>query len=149
MTRPVATGARLEVTADLTLTVDGQQARLTGSGSDLTLTASDPVALWRSAASVPWPVGVTVGSGPRALGGLAGSLADAGLHLDVTGPQGRVAELGHGVDSGLGRGLTGSRAVRFGSPRTLAATVRSEPVPWRGVAVGLAVLLVFRRLVRR
>lgn len=149
MTPPDRTGSRLEVTADLALTVDGQQARLTGSGSDLRLTAADPVALWRSAASVPWPVGVTVGSGPRALGDLAGTLAGVGLHLEITGPRGRVAELGRGVDSGLGRRLTGSRSVRFGSPGTLAATVRREPVPWRGVAIGVAVLLLLRRLVRR
>ena len=141
--------SRFDVRADLVLTVDGRQARLTGDGTDLTLTSSDPVALWRSAASVPWPVGVTVGSGPRALGGLAGALADAGLHLDVTGPGGRVAELGRGVDSGLGRGLTGSRAVRFGSPRTLAATVVREPVPWRPVVLALAGLLVLRALRRR
>ncbi len=141
--------ARLEVTADLALTVDGHQARLTGSGTDLRLTASDPVALWRSAAGVPWPVGVTVGSGPRALGGLASALTDAGLHLDVTGPRGRVAELGRGVDSGLGRGLTGSRSVRFGSPRTLAATVRREPLPWRSVAVGALVVLLARWALRR
>lgn len=138
----------LDVTADLVLTVDGQHARLTGSRSDLRLTASDPVALWRSAASVPWPTGITVGSGPRALGALAGVLGDAGVHLDVTGPQGRVAELGRGVDSALGGGLTGSRRVRFGSPRTLVATVGQEPVPWRPVLLVAAALVLARVLTR-
>ena len=141
--------AGLQLTADLALTVDGHQARLTGNGTDLLLTASHPVALWRSAASVPWPVGVTVGSGPRALGGLAAALSDAGLHLDVTGPRGRIAELGRGVDSGVGRGVTGSRAVRFGSPRALAATVGQEPVPRRTLAVGAGLALLVGWALRR
>ena len=139
----------LSVTADLALSIDGHDARLTGSGGDLTLDSSDPVALWRSAASVPWPVGVTVGSGPRALGGLADALAEQGLHLEVTGPHGRVAELGRGVDSALGRSVTGSRVVRFGSPRTLAATISAEPVPWRPVVVGLALVVLARWVARR
>ncbi len=139
----------LSVTADLALTVDGRQARLTGSGSDLTLTSADPVGLWRSAAEVPWPVGVTVGHGPRALGGLGEALAEVGLHLDITGPHGRVAELGRGVDSGLGRGLTGSRGVRLGSPRTLAATVAAEPMPWRPILGGVALLVLVRWVLRR
>ena len=137
------------VTADLALSVDGHDARLTGSGADLTLDSTDPVALWRSAASVPWPVGITVSTGPRGLGGLGDALAEAGLHLDVTGPHGRVAELGRGVDSTLGRSVTGSRLVRFGSPRTLAATVSSEPVPWRPIIGGLALLVLGRWALRR
>jgi len=139
----------LVVRADLALSVDGQSARLTGDGTDLTLTSSDPVGLWRSATSVPWPAGVTVSSGPRAVGELGDLLAAHGLHLDVTGPQGRVAELGRGVSSPVGRTLTGSAGVRLGSPRVLVGTLASEPFRWRPVLVAVAALLVVRALRRR
>ncbi len=140
----------LAVRADLTLESDGLTARLTGDGTRLTLDASDPVALWRAAAGIPWPAGVTVRRGPGALGELAGALAAQGLHLDITGPRGRVAELGAGVASPAGRLLTGSAAVRPGSVGTVAATASAglqvRPALVLG-AVAAAVLLL-RRLLR-
>ncbi len=139
----------LAVRADLTLESDGLTARLTGDGTRLTLDASDPVALWRAAAGIPWPAGVTVRRGPGALGELAGALAAQGLHLDVTGPRGRVAELGAGVASPAGRLLTGSPAVRPGSVRTVAATVSAGFRVHPGLVLGAAVaVLVLRRVVR-
>ncbi|MCO7221286.1 hypothetical protein [Klenkia sp. PcliD-1-E] len=141
------------VRADLTLQADGVTARLTGDGDRLTLDASDPWALWRAAAVLPWPVGPTTGRGPSVLGDLGSALAQQGLHVDVTGPGGRVAELGAGVTSPLGRLLTGSTAVRPGSARTVAATVTSgltaSPRGRRAVALGLAVVVAAVVLRRR
>ncbi|SDG26317.1 hypothetical protein [Klenkia brasiliensis] len=141
------------VRADLTLQADGVTARLTGDGDRLTLDASDPWALWRSAAALPWPVGPTVSRGPSVLGEIGSALAARGLHVDVTGPGGRVAELGAGVASPLGRLLTGSAAVRPGSPRTVATTVSAgvtaSPGGRRAVGLGLAALLAAVVLGRR
>ncbi|MEI4281017.1 hypothetical protein [Klenkia terrae] len=139
----------LAVRADLTLESGGLTARLTGDGTRLVLDASDPVALWRAAAGIPCPAGVTVRRGPGALGELAGVLAAQGLHLDVTGPRGRIAELGAGVSSPTGRVLTGSPAVRPGSVRTVAATVSTGLRLRPGLLLGAAAaVLLLRRLVR-
>ncbi len=141
------------VRADLVLQTDGLTARLTGDGDRLTVTASDPWALWRAAAALPWPVGPTVARGPGVLGDLGRALADHGLHVDVTGPRGRVAELGAGVDSPLGRLLTGSAAVRPGSARTVATTVSAgvtaSPGGRRALGLGLAAVLAVVLLRRR
>lgn len=141
------------VRADLTLQTDGLTARLTGDGDRLTVTASDPWALWRAAAALPWPVGTTVSRGPAVLGEIGDALAARGLHVDVTGPGGRVAELGAGVTSPLGRLLTGSAAVRPGSPRTVAATVTAgvtaSPTGRRALGLGLAAVLAAVLLRRR
>ncbi len=141
------------VRADLTLQADGVTARLTGDGDRLTLDASDPWALWRAAAALPWPVGTTVSRGPSVLGDLGTALAAHGLHVDVTGPGGRVAELGAGVTSPLGRLLTGSTAVRPGSARTVAATVSAGVTASTGgrraLGVGLVAVLVAVVLRRR
>jgi hypothetical protein len=120
---------RLVVRADLEVVVGDVTARLTGDGSQLTLAASDPLALWRAVAGTSWPAGVTLRAGRAALGELGDGLADRGLHVDVTGPHGRIAELGAGVASPVGRALTGSTAVRPGTPRTVAATVRAGRRP--------------------
>jgi hypothetical protein len=148
----VSTGP-FAVRADLTLQADGLTARLTGDGDRLTVTTADPWALWRSAAALPWPVGPTVSRGPSVLGDLGRALAEHGLHVDVTGPSGRVAELGAGVSSPLGRLLTGSAAVRPGSPRTVAATVTAGVTASRGgrraLGLGLAAVLAAVVLRRR
>ena len=139
---------RLVVRADLEVVVGDVTARLTGDGSQLTLAASDPLALWRAVAGTSWPAGVTLRSGRAALGELGDGLADRGLHVDVTGPHGRIAELGAGVASPVGRALTGSTTVRPGTPRTVAATVRAGRRPGRRAwAIGavVAVLWAARR----
>ncbi|MCW2581981.1 MAG: hypothetical protein JWQ53_771 [Klenkia sp.] len=143
------TAGPLVVRADLALSVGAQSARLTGDGADLTLTSSGPVGLWRSATSAPWPVGITARSGPRAVGELGDLLAAHGLHLDVRGPQGRVAELGRGVSSPVGRTLTGSAGVRLGSPRVLVGTLAGEPFPWGPVVAALVAVLLVRGVRRR
>lgn len=144
-------GLGLEVAADLLLELDGHTAQLSGSGTDVVLECSDPVGLWRAANALPWPAGVTQDAGPQALGSLADGLARQGLHLDVTGPSGRVAELGRGVDSGVGHRLTGSRSVRFGSLRTLAVTAGADLRSGRAllVAGGLAALALTGWALRR
>jgi len=140
---------RLVVRADLEVVVGDVTARLTGDGSDLTLAATDPLALWRAVAGTSWPAGVTLRAGRVALGELGRGLADRGLHVDVTGPHGRVAELGAGVTSPVGRALTGSVAVRPGTPRTVAATLRAGRRPgartWLGVLAVAGVLWAARR----
>ncbi|SDP34319.1 hypothetical protein SAMN05660199_03673 [Klenkia soli] len=135
----------LAVRADLTLQAGGTTARLTGDGADLVLASTDPIGLWRAVTDLPWPAGATARSGPRAVGELAGLLAAQGLHVDVTGPHGRVAELGAGVSSPLGRALTGSSAVRAGSARTVLATVPRGPRWGLLAGAALVVLLALRR----
>ncbi|SCX55583.1 hypothetical protein SAMN03159343_3322 [Klenkia marina] len=145
---------RLVVRADLEVVVGAVTARLTGDGSDLVLAATDPLALWRAVVGTPWPAGATLRPGRAAVGRLGTDLARHGLHLDVTGPQGRVVELGAGVSSPVGRALTGSPAVRPGTPRTVAATVAATSgagrrpalrVCWAAAALAAVLWAVRRR----
>ncbi len=112
--------SRLQVQADLRIDVDGVPARLTAEGDRLTLQSSRPERAWAAA-----PALVGRAAGPRWVGRAADVLADAGLTVDVVGPQGVVVSLGDGVGSRLGRAVTGSSAVRPGAP---AAVVGSA---WR------------------
>ncbi|MEI4274132.1 hypothetical protein TEK04_20600 [Klenkia sp. LSe6-5] len=132
---------RLVVRADLAIAVGDVAARLTGDGSDLTLAATDPLALWRAVVGTPWPTGARLRPGRVAVGRLADELAGRGVHLDVTGPHGRVVELGAGVSSPAGRALTGSAAVRPGSARTVTATARAA-LPDRWVRLGAVAALL-------
>lgn len=141
---------RLDVTADLTIDVDGVPAQLTGSGSRLVLTSSHPEQLLDAAAASMLPVGVGEINGPRAVGRVADLMREAGVRLEVRGPQGAVATLGDDVRSAVGRVLTGSDAVSVGRPGALAALV------WRGRrrevligAGGATVLLLAVRALRR
>lgn len=142
-----ADGVPLQVSGDLSFTVTGAggatSGSITGRGSRLLVHADDPVAVFR-AASAP-------GRGQPALGGLGDLLADAGLVVEVAGPSGVVATVGHGVDSRLGRLTAGSRRVRPGSLRAVrplavervrAATRGSAAVPLvaAGGLVALAVI---------
>lgn len=117
---------RLDVTADLTLDVDGVAAHLTGSGSRLVLTSSHPERVLDAAVASQLPAAVGRVDGPRAVGRLADMLREAGVRLEVRGPQGTVAAIGDDVRSLTGRVLTGSDAVAVGGPRALATLV------WRG-----------------
>lgn len=124
--RRAGQGDRLHVQADLSLDIDGVTARLTGDGGLLTLRTSHPERVWASALGASLPMGGA--DDPRSVGRIADALADAGLRVDVVGPQGVVVSLGAGVDSRAGRIAAGSAAVGPGSPKAVALTL------WRRTA---------------
>jgi hypothetical protein len=107
------------VSGDLAFSVAGAggatSGRVEGRGNRVLVRAEDPVAAFR-AASAP-------GGGRPALGGLGDLLAEAGLVVEVAGPDGVVATLGDGVDSLLGRLTAGSRRVQPGSARAVRPLV--------------------------
>ncbi len=119
---------RLTVEANLRLDLGGQPARLTGSGSELTLQLTDPAdALTHvGAALLPRAGRLT----PRRLGWLADRLQTAGLRLTVRGPGGPVLVLGR-EGQGLLRWLTRSRYVALGPPRAVARTLATLFRRWR------------------
>ncbi len=150
---PAGQRAALAVHADLRIDSDGQRAHLVGDGRSLVLHTDSPLRFWSTINHAALPSGVGRVNGPRALGQAAGLLADAGITVDVTGPDGLLVRLGSGAESTLGRITTGSTAVVFGSARTLWSTLSAQ-VPLRryggatavaGVAAGLIWLLLRRR----
>ncbi len=112
---------QIRVEADLGIDVDGTPAHLAGNGSTLILSSPHPERVWRAVVSAALPAAVGDLNGPRALGRVGDGLAEAGLRLQVSGPHGTVADLGHGVHSRLGHLVTGSTAVAPGSARALTA----------------------------
>lgn len=126
------------MTADLDFTLDlgsGPIAgRIEGDGQRLTVTTDDADAVWRAASEVPE-------LGTSALPFLADRLAEYGLQLEVVGPQGRVATVGAGASSLVGKLATGSRAIAPGDGRAVLALgiARGKRNPL-AVAAGLSVL---------
>jgi hypothetical protein len=125
---------------DLTFSVDGpggsSAGTVRGAGRTLHVHASDPVAAWDAA------LGSST-TGPALLADVARLLHDEGAVLEVTGPGGRVARVGAGIDSPLGRVLAGSRHVRLGRPaavRPLAVAQVRRTLRRRRTALGLAAL---------
>ena len=113
----------LRLEGELSFSVDGPLGSTTGTaradGTVLHVRAEDPVAAWDAVA----------GAAPSAAGGLgalADQLAEEGLSVQVTGPEGRLATVGAGADSALGRAFTGSRHVQPGSPSALRPLVVSQ-----------------------
>jgi len=98
---------------DLTFSVEGPGGTtggtVRGAGATLRVHADDPVAAWDAALGA-------VPTGPALLSSVADLLADEGVVVEMSGPRGRVATIGAGIDSGLGRVLAGSRRVRLGRP---------------------------------
>ena len=135
-------GARLEVTADLSVEVDGAPVRVTGRGGDLHVVADDVrgfVLGLRAAA--------TARNGTRPgradVGDLAGALADAGLTARLASPSRSVVTLGSGVDSVLGRLLLGTRQARPDALGILRASGQARAVGAAlaaGLLVGIAVV---------
>jgi hypothetical protein len=129
---------------DLTFTVEGPGGTtggtVKGAGSTVQVHAEDPVAAWDAALG-------SVSTGPALLSSVADLLADEGVVVEVSGPGGRVATVGAGVDSVAGRLLAGSRRVRLGRPsavRPLAvAQLRRSAAPARPALLlgGVALLL--------
>ncbi len=146
-----ATGsAKLAVFADLRIETDGQRAHLVGDGRSLILHTDQPLRFWSSIDHAALPAGVGRVNGPRALGRVADALHDAGVTVDVTGPDGVLVRLGDGAGSRLGKLVTGSSAVGFGSVRLLASTVTARmPVGRIAAALGLAAVFGIVAVVRR
>ena len=133
----------LRLSGELSFTVDGPQGSTTGTahadGPVLHVRAEDPVAAWDAVA----------GAAPSAAGGLgnvADQLAAEGLSVQVSGPRGRLATVGAGADSALGRAVTGSRHVqpgRAGALRPLVLSqVRQGVRRRRSLLLGVAALAV-------
>ena len=141
----------LSLQGGLTFTVDGPAGstcgEIVGDGPVLRVRADDPVVAWEASVG-------SVSTGPSALRGVADALAGEGLSIEVTGPRGRLALVGAGADSPVGRRLLGSRRVQLGSPAALRplalAAVRRAMTPARtaGLAALIVVLAVLRRRAR-
>lgn len=138
----------------VTFTVDGPGGgtggTLVGAGPVLQVLAHDPLAAWDAA----------VGSaprGPHGLARLADLLSEQGLSVEVSGPAGRLATVGAGVDSAVGRAVTGSRRVRPGRPAALRPLVLAQLRQGAGrqrrplllAAAAALLLLLGRRRLRR
>ena len=147
----VSTGHRgspvLSIEADLELLIDGNSARLTGSGRSLVLEADRPAALWSSVSSAPLPAGIGRINGPKLVGGVAAKLVDLGITVSVNGPDGELVRIGAEARSRVGKWVTGSAAVQLGGARAVAPTalavVRQTVARWG--ATGLARLKRLRR----
>ncbi|MET0865539.1 MAG: hypothetical protein ABWZ98_14500 [Nakamurella sp.] len=127
----------LSVFADLRMESDGQRVHLVGDGTSLVVHSSDPLRLWSALTSSALPSGVGRVNGPRAAGRAANALRDAGLRVDLTGPNGVLVALGNGAGTAAGRALTGSNSVGFGSLRAVLSTVPAV-TPRVKIAAGLA-----------
>ena len=151
------TDRSLHVESDLTFSVTGPSGPVTGrveaSGATVTVRTSDPVATLDAAlGGQPYT--------PSAIEALAARLADSGITVDVSGPQGTVVTLGAGVTSTIGRILAGSRLVRPGSLRAVAPLTRvrvapalqrlPSPARWLSWTVAAAMILwALARVARR
>ena len=151
------TDRSLNVESDLTFSVTGPSGPVTGtveaSGATVTVRTSDPVATLDAAlGGQPYT--------PSAIEALAARLADSGITVAVSGPQGTVATIGAGVSSTVGRVLAGSRLVRPGSLRAVAPLTRVRVAPalqglpstvrWlSGAAAAGMILWALARLARR
>ena len=137
---------RLDLTADLSVEVDGAPVRVTARGGDVDVVADDVrgfVLGLREAATA------RNGSRPgRAdVGSLAGALADVGVTARLRSPSQHVMTIGAGVDSALGGLLLGTRLARPDALGVLRASGRAREV--EAVAVGALALLTAVVLRRR
>ncbi len=137
-------GARLDVTADLSIQVDGAPVRVTAEGGDLRVVAADVrgfVLGLRAAA--------TARNGTRPgradVGDLAEALAGAGLTARLASPSRSVVTLGAGVDSNLGGLLLGTRRARPDTLGILRASGRARSVGAAATGALLLGIAVVRR----
>ena len=135
---------RLDVTANLTVELDGVPATLTGHGGRLVLAADDPGALWTAVTRAGLPSGVGRLVASRALGRFADGLRDTGVRIDIAGPRGPLVSIGDGVRSGAGWLTTGSSALRPGGIRAIGPLVLND---LRGRTVARAAALALSGVV--
>jgi hypothetical protein len=143
-------GQPLSVVADLRLETEGQRVQLVGDGQSLIVHTDHPLALLTAVRRTAWPSAISPRSGRAGVARAADTLHRAGLRVDVRGPGGVLVSLGHGAGSRLGRVLTGSRAVAFGSVREVAGSLRTglplgRIVAASGAAILVATVLALRR----
>jgi hypothetical protein len=145
-------GQPLSVVADLRLETAGQRVQLVGDGQSLILHTDHPLALLAAVRHTSWPTAVSPMSGRASVARAADTLHRAGLRVDVRGPGGVLVSLGNVAGSRLGRVLTGSRAVAFGSVHEVSASlstgiplVRVSAATCTAVAVAVAVFALRRR----
>ena len=140
----------LSLQGGLTFTVDGPagstSGEIVGDGPVLRVRAEDPVAAWEASVG-------SVSAGPAGLRIVADQLAAEGLSVEVSGPDGPLATVGAGVDSTVGRLVTGSRRVKLGRPaalRPLAVAQVKRSVPSaRTFALALGALAAAFAALRR
>ncbi|CAA9359819.1 MAG: hypothetical protein AVDCRST_MAG16-2963 [uncultured Frankineae bacterium] len=142
----------LHLEGTVEFTVDGPRGPSAGvargDGQVLRVTTDDAVAAWAAVLSA-------APAGASALGALADELHGQGLAVEVSGPDGRLATVGAGADSALGRAVTGSRHVQPGRPAALrplaVAGLRQEVRRRRPLVLALAAVVVvtLRRRLRR
>ena len=87
----------LAVEANLTITIDGQGARLSGSGRQLTLTVDKPTML-RDMLKVSLPNVRSVGDKVRTYSDVPHLLKEAGLTLTIEDSKGPLLILGEGAE---------------------------------------------------
>lgn len=122
----------MDLSSDLTFSVaipgrETATGRICAHGASVTVETSNPAAVWEAALGSP-AGGPGGPGGPAALRVVADHLADQGVTVSVTGPGGRVASVGSGIDSAIGRITTGSRRVSLGRPAALVPLVRARVV---------------------
>jgi hypothetical protein len=137
--------ARLDVTADLSIEVDGVPVRVTAADGDLRVVADDVrgfVLGLRAAA--------TGRNGTRPgradIGVLADALADAGLTARLYSPSQHVVTVGAGVDSALGGFLLSTRKAQPDALGILRASGQARAVE---TALAVALLLLGITVLRR
>ncbi len=131
----------LEVTADLSVEVDGVPLKIRASGSEITAASPDVRRLF-SAVRVAGGAATQGPPGRAELARVADTLADRGLTARLEGPGGRVLSLGAAVDSATGSALLGTRHARLHPAGTVLSGGPAAPV---AAVLALAVLLVARR----
>lgn len=141
-----ATVLPLSVFADLRFETAGHRVHLVGHGTSLVLHSSDPRKLIKDVRDISRPAQMARLSGRTALGRAAEGLRKSGLRVDVRGPDGVLVRLGDGPESRMGRWVTGSSAVEFGTVRDLTAAAgiparRTAVLAIAGIALGVALLL--------
>ena len=103
----------LDVTADLTVEVDGVPGavRVTGDGARLTVAVADAATAARLARD-----GRRLGGARETLAVLTGGLSEAGIDIDVTVGGRRIASVGPGARPGALARATGFAGVEIAAP---------------------------------
>ena len=129
--------ASLDVTADLSIEVDGSPVQVTAQGGDLHVVAED---VRRFVLGLRAAAAARTGTRPGRtdVAQLAGLLAGAGLTARLDSPSQHIVTVGAGVDSPLGGVLLGTRLARPDPLGILRANVRARAV---GSALAAALLV--------